>query len=339
MIRRPSTRWGCLELAEARSLARTSRPTHQHSLRSHARTARVAPDQTPGPTAACPGAIGPRGEIGSHARLKTSPTTAIPGSLVHGSRGPRPISPSPVVQPVDPVGRTGPVPRSPRTGPVVAQDGSLGRTGRFSGTTSRLSAPTRRPLDRTGARSARPHDPPSSPERLDRHDHQALDLQDKDSSCAVMRSTLSCGATAIAPPCDLDHTPHEPVLSDRAIRAASRTDFDQRTHNPAFSERGIRPLHAWDSPCAPHKAACPLAGTPCTHGEARCVLGETLRRPEKRLARPSALLIHRRPWNRHCTRAVTSDRPRTPSRSRSGWDPRTRAARRRPGPPRRLGGA
>src|ERR1019366_4850108 len=201
--------------------------------RSHARRARVAPDQTPGPTAECPGSTGPRAQVARE--TKTSPTTAIPRSLVHGSRGSRAISQSPVVQPVDPVGRTGPVPPSQRTGPVVAQDGCLGRTGRFSGTTSRLSAHTRRPLDRTGTSLVKECDPPSSPERLDLHDLQARDLQDKDSSCAVMRSTPSSRATAIAPPYDLDHTPHEPDLSDCAVRPVPRSNLDRRIHNPAFS--------------------------------------------------------------------------------------------------------
>jgi hypothetical protein len=208
--------------------------------RSHARTARVAPDQTPGPTTACPGSIGPRAQVRRETR--TSPTTAIPRSLVHQSRGSRPIYPGFVVQPVDPLGRTGPVPSSQTAGPVVAQDGSLGRTRRFSDSTSRLSAPTRRPLDRTKTRSARPRDPPSSPERRDLHDHQASDLQDKYSSCAVMRSTLSSRAAAIAPPYDVDPTPHEPVLSDCVARPVPRPNLDRRIHNPSFSLHGTRRL-------------------------------------------------------------------------------------------------
>ena len=234
------SRWG-------RSRARRAPVTGLHisphtpaQSRSDARTARVAPDQTPGPTTACPGSIGPRAQVARE--TSTSPTTAIPRSLVHGSPGPRPISPGFVVPPVDPVGSTGPVPSSQRAGPVVAQDESHGRTRRFSGDTSRLSAPTRRPLDRTKTSPGKECDPPSSPERLDRHEHQALDLQDKDSSRAVMRLTLSGGATAVAPPCDIDPTPHEPVLSDCVGRPVPRTNLDRRIHNPAFSLYGTRTL-------------------------------------------------------------------------------------------------
>jgi hypothetical protein len=97
--------------------------------RSHTRTARVARDQTPGPTAAYPGSAGPRPLVARETR--TSPTPAIPRSLAHGSRGSRPISPSPVVQPVDPWdvqdrshGRRGPVPSSHKTGSSVVQDAS-----------------------------------------------------------------------------------------------------------------------------------------------------------------------------------------------------------------------
>jgi hypothetical protein len=208
--------------------------------RSQTRTARVAPDPTSGRTTACPGSIGPRAQV--RPETSTCPTTAIPRSLVDGSRGSRPIYPGFVVQPVDPLGRTGPVPSSQRAGPVFAQDGSLGRTRRFSDSTSRLSAPTRRPLDRTKTSLGKEHDPPSSPERLDRHDRQAPDLQDKYSSCAVMRSTLSTRATGIAPPHDVDPRLHEPVLSDCVARPVPRPNLDRRIHNPAFSLHGTRPL-------------------------------------------------------------------------------------------------
>ena len=129
---------------------------HASTPSSHARTPRSHPTRPPVPPLR-PRIDRPRAPVARE--TKTSPTTTIPRSLVTGP-GITPTSPSPVVQPVDPMGRTGPVPRSPRTGPVVAQDASLGRTGRFSGTTSRLSAHTRRPLDRTVTRSARPCDPP-----------------------------------------------------------------------------------------------------------------------------------------------------------------------------------
>jgi hypothetical protein len=175
--------------------------------------------------------------------------------------------------------------------PAGAQDESLGPTRRFSGTTTRLSAPATRPRDRTKTRPARPRDPPSSPERLERHDHQPRDLQDKDSSRAVTRSTASSRPTAIASPCDLDHTPHEPVPPDRAVRPAPRTDFDRTIHNPAFSFHGTLSLHAWDSTCTTGETSCPIAGPPCTNGSsALCArrdassLGETLPRPEQRLA-------------------------------------------------------
>jgi hypothetical protein len=126
--RSPSTRWG-------RSRARRTPVTGRHlSLhtpaqpRSHARTARVAPEQTPGPTTACPGSIGPRAQVRRETR--TSPTTAIPRSLVDGSRGSRP-SPQVSWRSRSTLwGRAGPVPSLQRAGPVVAQDGSHGRTRR-----------------------------------------------------------------------------------------------------------------------------------------------------------------------------------------------------------------
>ena len=140
-----------------------------------------------------------------------------------------------------------------RIGPSVAQDVSP---------TLQVVSPLIQDVPSTGQQPA-PHDPvtrlvkecdpPSRPERLDLHEHQVPDLQGKDSSCAVTRSNVSSGPTAIASPRDLDRAPHGPVPSDRALRPAPRTDLDRRTRNPAFSMRVTRPVQ----PCNP---SCPLAG-------------------------------------------------------------------------------
>jgi hypothetical protein len=192
--RSPASR-GRLSLGRARapepqSLPRTSRPTHQHSLDPtpgqpgpHPTRSRVPPLRAPGP---------PDLELRSHARRRrpAQPQSRGPWLTGPGDHAPSPQVPScsgstPWDAQDGSHGRRGPVPSSHKTSPSVIQDESLGPTRRLSGTTTRLSAPTRRPRDRTKTRSARRRDPPSSPERLEWHDHQVPDPQGKDSSRAV----------------------------------------------------------------------------------------------------------------------------------------------------------
>ena len=197
----------------------------------------------PGPTAACPGSMRPRAQV---ARSRSTRQAHRLAPSVAQDVSPRLQAVSPLIQDVPSTGQQ-PDPHDPVT------------------------------------RLVKECDPPPSTERLDLHDHQVPDLQDKDSSRAVTRSIVSSGLTAIASPRDPDRAPHGPVPSDRAVRPAPRTDLDRRTRNPAFSMHGTRPVR-------PARASCPLAGTPCTSGEAPCtngqapcVLGETLSRPDKRL--------------------------------------------------------
>src|ERR1019366_7759384 len=119
-----------------------------------------------------------------------------------------------------------------RLAPSVAQDVSP---------TLQVVSPLIQDVPSTGQQPA-PHDPvtrlvmacdpPPSPERLDLHDHQVPDLQDKDSSRAVTRSIVSSRPTPIASPRDVDRAAHGPVPSDHAIRPAPRTGLDRRTRNP-----------------------------------------------------------------------------------------------------------
>ena len=232
---------------EGRSLARTSRPTHRYSLgptpaeaRSHRTRSRVPSPQTPDRSDP---------EIGSRARQGRPRRPRSRGPLLtdHGDRAPSPRVPSsrrstPSCAQVRSFACTGPVSRSHGTGPSLVQDAPP---------VWRVVPPRLQDVPCTGhgldlhdpvTLLVKEHDLPSWSDRLDPHDHQAPDLQDKDSNPAVMGSIVSSGATSIMVPCDPDRPAQGPVQCERTVRPAPRRDPDRRTHKPGFSMRGTRPV-------------------------------------------------------------------------------------------------
>ncbi len=143
----------------------------------------VAPDQDPRSHRGVP-RIDRTSSSARTRETKTSPTTAIP--RVSGSRAPgitRHLPRVPWCSRSTPWDATGPRPtvsasedRSSRRtviGSSVAQDASPAPTGKASLRSYKASPLT----GQKKTRSARPRDPPSSPERLDRHDHQVPQIR------------------------------------------------------------------------------------------------------------------------------------------------------------------
>jgi hypothetical protein len=135
--------------------------------------------------------------------------------------------------------------RAHKTGPSVAQGGSPDAVGVSPLLQDRPWSGHGLDLHEGVTGTAWDDDLPWWSARLDVCEPQARDLQDKDSTCADVRSGSRRRSTSMVSKWDLDRTDCRPGGRGRRSRPVGDTNLDRRTHKRVVSEHRTRLVRSW----------------------------------------------------------------------------------------------